>query len=81
MTLNKALNFKMNQMDIFLTVDVEEWFHTNWFDSDSIIEKYYGGKEPVTDVLDTTQSLIELFDNHNVKSTFFAKTSVSSAAL
>ncbi|MDI9436417.1 MAG: DUF3473 domain-containing protein [Euryarchaeota archaeon] len=61
----------MNQMDIFLTVDVEEWFHTNWFDSDSIIEKYYGGKEPVTDVLDTTQSLIELFDNHNVKSTFF----------
>lgn len=61
----------MNQMNIFLTVDVEEWFHTNWFDSDNIIKKYYGGKEPVTDVISTTQSLIDLFDNNNVKATFF----------
>lgn len=61
----------MNQMNICLTVDVEEWFHTNWFDSDNIIKKYYDGKEPVTDVISTTQSLIDLFDNNNVKATFF----------
>lgn len=58
-------------MNIFLTVDVEEWFHTNWFDSDEIIGKHYGGKEPVTDVVSTTQSLIELFDGYNAKATFF----------
>ncbi len=58
-------------MNIFLTVDIEEWFHTNWFDSNDIFDKYYGGKEPVTDVLTTTQSLIELFDGYNVNATFF----------
>jgi len=58
-------------MNIFLTVDVEEWFHTNWFDPNKIFNKYYGGKEPETDVLSTTQSLIELFDRHNAKATFF----------
>lgn len=58
-------------MKIFLTVDVEEWFHTNWFDSDSIINKYYGGREPETDVLATTSELINLFDKYNAKATFF----------
>lgn len=58
-------------MNIFLTVDVEEWFHTNWFDSDKIIEKYYGSREPETDVLEKTKNLIELFDKHKVKGTFF----------
>lgn len=58
-------------MKIFLTVDVEEWFHTNWFDSDGVIKKYYDGKEPKTDVLNMTKELIDLFDNYDVKATFF----------
>lgn len=58
-------------MNIFLTVDVEEWFHTNWFDSEAVINKYYDGKEPETDVLDRTIDLINLFDDYGVKATFF----------
>lgn len=58
-------------MNITITVDVEEWFHTNWFDSDSVIAKYYGNKEPETDVFKKTKELVDLFDDHNVKATFF----------
>ncbi len=58
-------------MKISITVDVEEWFHSNWFDSNSIISKYYGDKQPITDVVERTNELVNLFDNNNVKATFF----------
>lgn len=61
----------MSQKNIFLTVDVEEWFHTNWFDSNEVIKKYYDGEEPETDVLDKTEELIDLFDKYDAKATFF----------
>lgn len=70
-------------MNIFLTVDVEEWFHSNWFYVNKVISKYYGNNEPITDVLSTTQSLIELFDKHNARATFFllGKTAIKYPAL
>lgn len=61
----------MQKNQIHLTVDVEEWFHTNWFDVPEIIKKYYNGIYPKSDVLLTTKKLITMFDNHSAKATFF----------
>ena len=54
-----------------ITVDVEEWFHSNWFDSEYIINKYYDGKIPHSNVVGDVDTLIRLFDGFNVKATFF----------
>lgn len=56
---------------IHITVDVEEWFHTNWFDPKLIVEKHYNGKTPKTDVFEKTKELVDLFTNNNVRATFF----------
>jgi polysaccharide deacetylase family protein (PEP-CTERM system associated) len=56
---------------ISITVDAEEWFHSEWFTVEKVINKYYGGKYPKTDVVDCTKSLIELFNRYNVRATFF----------
>ncbi|MEN4006017.1 MAG: GNAT family N-acetyltransferase [Methanobacteriaceae archaeon] len=57
--------------NVHITVDVEEWFHTNWFDVPEVIKKHYGGIYPKSDVLRTTEKLIEMFNNYNAKATFF----------
>lgn len=54
-----------------ITVDVEEWFHSNWFDSEYIINKYYDGKVPVSDVVDSIQRIVTLFDALGIRATFF----------
>ncbi len=56
---------------ISITVDVEEWFHTEWFNVEKIINTYYDGKYPKTDVLDCVKILIELFNKYDVNATFF----------
>lgn len=58
-------------MQLSFTVDVEEWFHTNWFNANELIKKYYDGKEPETDVLKKTEELVTLFDDYEIKGTFF----------
>jgi len=50
-----------------ITVDVEEWFHSNWFDSDGIIRTNYDGKIPQSDVVDSVDRIITMFDDINVK--------------
>ena len=54
-----------------ITVDVEEWFHSNWFDSDQVIDKYYNGNLPNSDVVDSINNIIDLFDRLDVRGTFF----------
>jgi polysaccharide deacetylase family protein (PEP-CTERM system associated) len=54
-----------------ITVDVEEWFHSNWFDSDDIIKTYYDGKIPHSDVVDSVDRIISMFDDLQVQGTFF----------
>jgi len=54
-----------------ITVDVEEWFHSNWFDSDGIIRTNYDGKIPQSDVVDSVDRIITMFDDLNVQGTFF----------
>lgn len=56
---------------ISITVDVEEWFHTEWFDVEKVINKYYNGKYPKTDVEDCVNNLIELFNRYEINATFF----------
>ena len=61
----------MRKNSIHITVDVEEWFHTNWFNVSQVIGEYYGGIYPNNDVVKTTEQLLNTFDSYNVKATFF----------
>jgi peptidoglycan/xylan/chitin deacetylase (PgdA/CDA1 family) len=54
-----------------ITVDVEEWFHSNWFNTDKIIKTFYNGKVPQSDVVDTIVRIINMFDTLRVRATFF----------
>lgn len=56
---------------IYMTVDVEEWFHSSWFDVPEVIGNYYNGEYPETDVVKATNELVELFNNYEVNATFF----------
>lgn len=59
------------QKQINITVDVEEWFHSNWFDVSNILDKYSDGEYPDTDVKNTTKKLVDTFNKYEVKATFF----------
>lgn len=50
---------------IHITVDIEEWFNTNWINIDASTRK----KD--TDIVETTQALLNLFKTYNVEATFF----------
>lgn len=54
-----------------ITVDVEEWFHSNWFDADHIIKTYYDGKTPQSDVVHDINKIITMFDTLDIRATFF----------
>jgi polysaccharide deacetylase family protein (PEP-CTERM system associated) len=56
---------------ISITVDVEEWFHTEWFDVDEIMNIHYNGKYPKTDLMENMERLLDLFGKKDVKATFF----------
>ena len=61
----------MNTGNVHITVDVEEWFHTNWFNVPKVIEEHYDGIYPKNDVVETTEQLMDTFDSYNAKATFF----------
>lgn len=54
-----------------ITVDIEEWFHSNWFNVKYILDSYYEGRFPESDVIETVQQIISLFDALQVRATFF----------
>ena len=56
---------------ISITIDVEEWFHTRLFNVEKVIQEYYDGEYPETDVVDCVKKLIHLFNKYNLKVTFF----------
>ncbi len=61
----------MLKNQIHITVDVEEWFHSNWFDVSECIKKHYDGVYPESDVLNTTEKLVEMFNKYDARATFF----------
>lgn len=61
----------MRKNQVYISVDVEEWFHSDWFDISKVINTHFDGKFPKTDVEQTTRKLIETFDEYDVKGTFF----------
>ena len=56
---------------ICLSVDVEEWFDSRWFDPKTLFAKYYNNKRPRTDIEQTTKMLLDIFEEHKITSTFF----------
>jgi len=54
-----------------LSVDFEEWFHSNWFNPAEVMAHHFGGKTPETDLRTTTRRLLDLFEDYSIKSTFF----------
>jgi len=58
-------------MAFSLTVDVEEWYHGLWPESDKIVSEYYRYKVPKGTFVEPLQRLLEIFEKHRVCSTFF----------
>lgn len=58
-------------MTLSLTVDVEEWYHGLWPGSDKIVSEYYGHDVPKGTFIEPLQRLLEIFEKHRVRSTFF----------
>lgn len=56
---------------ITVTVDVEEWFHSNWFNVKQVIGSNYHGEYPQTEIVENTKQIISLFDELSIKGTFF----------
>lgn len=64
-------NTRKREKNLTITVDVEEWFHSNWFDIDGIIKRYYDDKTPASDVAETVGETLALFGETGVRATFF----------
>lgn len=62
--------------NIFFTVDLEEWFHSNWFDPSYIFSKYFPDGLPDSDIRFTTARLLDLCEKYGVRITFFVLVSV-----
>jgi len=58
-------------MALSLTVDVEEWYHGLWPGSDQIVSEYYSHKVPKGTFVEPLQHILETFEKHHVRSTFF----------
>lgn len=56
---------------ITVSVDVEEWFHSNWFNVKQVMDTHYLGKFPRTEIVEDTKQIISLFDELSIKGTFF----------
>jgi polysaccharide deacetylase family protein (PEP-CTERM system associated) len=55
---------------ILISVELEEWFDSKWFDPRSVISRHYDDF-PVSDIRTTTRRLLKLFDSRSVTATFF----------
>ncbi|GAG78018.1 unnamed protein product, partial [marine sediment metagenome] len=62
--------------NIFFTVDLEEWYHTKWFDTSYIFSKYFPNGLPDSDIKLTTARLLDLCEKYGVRITFFVLVSV-----
>lgn len=57
--------------NVYITVDVEEWFHSNWFNVPKVIQENYDEVCPKNDVVKTTEQLVDTFNSYGAKATFF----------
>lgn len=62
--------------NIFFTVDLEEWYHSKWFDTSYIFSKYFPDGPPDSDIRFTTERLLDLCEKYGVRITFFVLVSV-----
>ena len=62
--------------NIFFTVDLEEWYHSNWFDTSYIFSKYFPDGLPDSDIKLTTTRLLDLCEKYEARITFFILVSV-----
>jgi len=62
--------------NLFFTVDLEEWYHSNWFDTSYIFPKYFPDGIPDSDIGFTTARLLDLCEKYGVRITFFVLVSV-----
>jgi peptidoglycan/xylan/chitin deacetylase (PgdA/CDA1 family) len=66
---------------LVLSVDLDEWFHSRrWVDGEQaqavpdlkpLFRRLYGRDAPGGDVIEPTRALLDLFDRHRVRCTFF----------
>lgn len=54
-----------------ISVDLEEWFHSIWFDPKEVISRHFKDRIPFTDLMTTTRRLLDLFEKYSINTTFF----------
>ena len=57
---------------ISITVDVEEWFHTRWFNPRAVISRYYNGVAPWGAFIRPLNAILHLFEQYKITSTFLS---------
>lgn len=57
--------------ELCLTVDLEEWYHTLWFDADQVIRRHYSGRYPRGDFVEPLREILALLGRHRARATFF----------
>jgi peptidoglycan/xylan/chitin deacetylase (PgdA/CDA1 family) len=54
-----------------ITVDLEEWYHTLWFDAEEVINKHYGGRYPRGSFAGPLKQILALLRRQRARATFF----------
>ncbi|MBO3803055.1 MAG: polysaccharide deacetylase family protein [Candidatus Brockarchaeota archaeon] len=54
-----------------VTVDLEEWYHTLWFDAGEVVNRHCGGKYPKGGFLGPLKEILALLRRHRARATFF----------
>jgi len=54
----------------FLSVDLEDWF------TSAYLRDYVGNQNPVSRILETSKQILDVFENNNIKATFFVLGSI-----
>jgi peptidoglycan/xylan/chitin deacetylase (PgdA/CDA1 family) len=65
---------------VVLSVDVDEWYHcrwstgapaSRWKDTETFFREYYGSDRPRGELTEPTRRILDLFERHGVRGTFF----------
>lgn len=56
---------------ISITIDVEFWYSSSWFNPNYIFSKYYNNEYPKTDLKESIKRILKFFSLNEIRATFF----------
>lgn len=70
----------MPERRVVLSVDLDEWYHcrwatgsprSRWKDTRSVLREHYGSERPAGELIAPTRRILDLFERHGVRGSFF----------